>query len=160
VIEGQPETTVALIYGEEEHYTLRGVCFPDEYEHSEENAFETAEAAQYYAKQALNAWVLNLLPPGIRLIAEERIRHTEVLGWTPEHDDEHRAAELSGAAACYAIAGNEAAVGNAVHWANPSLWPWGDEWWNPSPEPVRNLVKAGALVAAEIERLGRIAAQS
>jgi hypothetical protein len=34
-------------------------------------------------------------------------------------------------------------------------WPWDAEWWKPSPDSVRNLVKAGALIAAEIDRLQR-----
>jgi len=34
-----------------------------------------------------------------------------------------------------------------------SLWPWGSEWWKPSKDPIRDLVKAGALIAAEIDRL-------
>ena len=29
------------------------------------------------------------------------------------------------------------------------------EWWKPSIDPVRNLAKAGALIAAEIDRLQR-----
>lgn len=38
-----------------------------------------------------------------------------------------------------------------------TLWPWGAGWWKPS-EPKRMLVKAGALVAAEIDRQERLAA--
>ena len=35
-------------------------------------------------------------------------------------------------------------------------WPWDMKWWKPSDEdPIRNLVKAGALIAAEIDRLQR-----
>lgn len=37
----------------------------------------------------------------------------------------------------------------------PMDWPWADDWWNPSDDPVRNLVKAGALIAAEIDRIQR-----
>ena len=33
-----------------------------------------------------------------------------------------------------------------------SDWPWPPEFWKPSDDPVRNLVKAGALIAAEIDR--------
>jgi hypothetical protein len=33
-------------------------------------------------------------------------------------------------------------------------WPWDGEWWKPNyNDPVRNLVKAGALIAAEIDRV-------
>lgn len=42
----------------------------------------------------------------------------------------------------------------------PIDWPWADSWWKPSTDPVRNLVKAGALVAAEIDRYQRIAAKA
>lgn len=37
----------------------------------------------------------------------------------------------------------------------PNDWPWDRSWWKPSPDPIRNLVKAGALIAAEIDRLQR-----
>jgi hypothetical protein len=39
-------------------------------------------------------------------------------------------------------------------------WPWDASWWKPSNDPVRNLVKAGALIAAEIDRLQRAAAST
>jgi hypothetical protein len=32
-------------------------------------------------------------------------------------------------------------------------WPWDMKWWKPSDDPIKNLVKAGALIAAEIDRL-------
>lgn len=94
---------------------------------------------------------------GIQLIAEERHRQINDEGWTSEHDDQHDTAQLSGAAACYAIAANELA--SPVPYINqptPSLWPWSLEWWKPGNDPVRCLVKAGALIAAEIDRLQRI----
>lgn len=31
--------------------------------------------------------------------------------------------------------------------------PWDAEWWKPSADPIRNLEKAGALLAAGIDRL-------
>jgi hypothetical protein len=31
--------------------------------------------------------------------------------------------------------------------------PWDYKWWKPSKDPIKNLVKAGALIAAEIDRL-------
>jgi hypothetical protein len=37
-------------------------------------------------------------------------------------------------------------------------WPWHPDWWKPSRDPVQNLVKAGALIAAEIDRLQRVQA--
>jgi hypothetical protein len=38
-------------------------------------------------------------------------------------------------------------------WYTRTDWPWNDDDWKPSPDPIRNLVKAGALIAAEIDRL-------
>ena len=38
----------------------------------------------------------------------------------------------------------------------PYLWPWRPSWWKPTPDDrVRELVKTGALIAAEIDRLRR-----
>ena len=41
-------------------------------------------------------------------------------------------------------------------------WPssWNTSWWKPSADPIRNLVKAGALIAAEIDRLQRQSQQT
>jgi hypothetical protein len=87
---------------------------------------------------------------GAELIAAERQRQIEVKGWTPEHDDEHQNNQLSRAGACYAF---QCKKGDKRY--PPFGWPWGAEWWKPSPDPIRNLVKAGALIAAEIDRLQR-----
>lgn len=35
-------------------------------------------------------------------------------------------------------------------------WPWDYKWWKPSDDPIKNLVKAGALIAAEIDRLQKV----
>lgn len=34
-------------------------------------------------------------------------------------------------------------------------WPWDVSWWKPTPDVEGNLVKAGALIAAELDRLAR-----
>jgi hypothetical protein len=82
-----------------------------------------------------------------------------VEGWTPEHDDEHVDSELGYAAAAYLYIGNELSRGmlfcNLRDFVRGMYWPWGKRWWKPSEDPVRNLVKAGALIAAEIDRLQR-----
>lgn len=97
-----------------------------------------------------------LASPGANLIAAERLRQLTQEGWTPAHDDAHTRAELSGAAACYAIAANELASPRPyLNPPNISLWPWEMKWWKPGNDPVRCLVKAGALIAAEIDRLQR-----
>lgn len=56
------------------------------------------------------------------------------------------------AAIAYTTAARYAAAGLPVHSSSPD-WPWDEEWWKPSLDPIRNLEKAGALIAAEIDRL-------
>ncbi len=98
-------------------------------------------------------------PSGAELIAAERVRQIEKEGWTADHDDgpDHADGELAAAGANYAWASVNLALGeNPQINKLPSLnWPWEMEWWKPSEDPVRNLVKAGALIAAEIDRLLR-----
>lgn len=93
-------------------------------------------------------------------VLAERKRQLEVEGWTPEHDDEHGAGELGRAGGFYALN-----AGAALHFGTtdtsicdqaPSGWPWEPEWWKPK-NSRHDLVKAGALILAEIERLDRAA---
>lgn len=92
---------------------------------------------------------------GIELIAAERERQVSKEGWTPEHDDQHTDGSLAVAAACYAL--NERGPLEHRHYFDvPVIWPWHVLDWKPTPDdPVRELVKAGALIAAEIDRLLR-----
>lgn len=90
------------------------------------------------------------------LIALERKRQLEVLGWTAEHDNQYRRGQLLLAAICYFFIGTF--KGNVValnEFGVPYLWPWQNSWWKPKDE-VRNLVRAGALAMAEIDRISRI----
>ncbi|EHS2457569.1 ead/Ea22-like family protein [Salmonella enterica] len=90
-------------------------------------------------------------------VIAERFRQQSVEGWTPEHDDEHGDGELALAASCYAenfALFSTRKEGVPVDWSDapqPANWPWSSEWWKPS-SPRRDLVKAGALILAEIER--------
>jgi hypothetical protein len=89
---------------------------------------------------------------GIELIAAERQRQIEKEGWTAEHDAEHKEGELAIAAACYAYPNYD------EDWAVQSQlqWPFERKRWKPTPENrIRELQKAGALIAAEIDRLQR-----
>lgn len=97
-----------------------------------------------------------------RDVLSERRRQVEVEGWSAEHDDEHSRGQMASAAACYAsptrpfkaqvIAGR----GYEPYTEYSDLWPWSDEWWKPKSRR-ENLVRAGALILAEIERLDRLA---
>lgn len=90
----------------------------------------------------------------IEAIAAERQRQIEVEGWTPEHDDEHDDGALANAAACYAVGDD------LRRFDGPDgIWPWKASWWKPA-DRRRNLVKAGALIVAEIERLDRLSPTS
>jgi hypothetical protein len=87
-------------------------------------------------------------------ILAERRRQIEVEGYTSGHDDAFTDNSLARAAACYAIGSR---LGRRVINAPGSvkfLWPWGHEWWKPK-DRRRNLVRAAALIIAEIERLDR-----
>lgn len=98
---------------------------------------------------------------GTELIAEERERQISKEGWTPEHDAEHTEGELLEAGMSYAHAVRyqyeaESLEVIKVHAQAKTIpWPWDIAWWKPSEDPIRNLVKAGALIAAEIDRLQR-----
>lgn len=94
----------------------------------------------------------------IELIKQERERQISVEGWTHEHDDTHANGELACAAFCYAF---PPMFRHSERFRNrgsdePHYWPWLMEWWKPTPnDRIRELVKAGALIVAEIERLQR-----
>ncbi|OMW45735.1 hypothetical protein AQ808_23975 [Burkholderia pseudomallei] len=105
------------------------------------------------------------LTDAARDMLAERRRQVEAEGWTPKHDDEHDKGEMARAAACYALhAGScfawraDAYQSAKPHEGNPaaqnSLWPWDMKWWKPK-DPRRDLVRAGALILAELERLDR-----
>ena len=97
----------------------------------------------------------------IELIRAERLRQIEKEGFTQEHDAEHEDNKLAQAAASYAL---DEEVRDAIstlctpemryEGAPPVTWPFGDEYWKPSPDDrLRELTKAGALIVAEMEKL-------
>lgn len=94
---------------------------------------------------------------GIELIAEERQRQIEVEGFDSAHDQEQDKGELAAAAAAYAFAPFMKGEIRGGYKTPPApMWPeyWLAKWWKPSPENrIRELQKAGALIAAEIDRL-------
>jgi hypothetical protein len=103
---------------------------------------------------------------GIELITEERKRQIESEGYTPQHDSEHDVRELVHAAITYARSSdlslhsetfepddswheiNEPFYRNQVKCG----WPWDEKYFKPTT-PLRDLIKAGALIAAAIDRL-------
>lgn len=105
------------------------------------DAFEALEA--YIAGRERERW-----GEGVSRIADERRRQIDAEGYTPLHDSEHEDGDIACAAAVYA----------APDWARTEgvmdlLWP-GAWAFKPTPtDRIRELVKAGALIAAEIDRL-------
>lgn len=98
------------------------------------------------------------------MIAKERARQIKEEGMSAEHDDmENGNGELSMAGAMYAQYASYQCKHPAAEISRdlPREWPdaWSDEWWKPSIDIIRNLTKAGALIAAEIDRLQRRAAK-
>lgn len=99
---------------------------------------------------------------GIEIIAEERQRQISVENWSLNHDVMHHTrGELAQAAACYAMPQAERKQYQSYSkfgWF-PRWWPkdWSVRWWKPSPDNrIKELAKAGALIAAEIDRLQEI----
>lgn len=97
---------------------------------------------------------------GIELIADERQRQIEKEGWTPEHDASHTDMGLCVAGASYALDAASEHSGEHQSWKDlykeyaTAVFPFDEEWFKPTPnDPIRQLVKAGALIAAEIDRL-------
>jgi Lar family restriction alleviation protein len=109
-------------------------------------------AAHILARIVLDSRVLPAPTQAALDVLAERRRQVEAEGWTPERDDDYADGQLSMAAACYAQ------QGDSPNYGPPEDWPWNREWWKPSNDR-RNLVKAGALILADIERLDRAAAQ-
>lgn len=113
---------------------------------------------------------LTRVADGAARIGAERQRQIEAEGWTPEHDDAHTLGELAAAGACYALLGtrwkDSTILGTPL--VASVLWPWERQSWKPAdyPDPPytadvhidrkqKDLVRAGALIAAEIDRLER-----
>jgi len=97
---------------------------------------------------------------GIELIAQERERQITYSGYTAEHDDKHDKGELA-SAACYFAWPIELGISHRQIVAS-DLYPWNwseghaDREYKPR---IRQLAIAGALIAAEIDRLQRLSAK-
>ncbi|WP_186052767.1 ead/Ea22-like family protein [Burkholderia gladioli] len=88
----------------------------------------------------------------IRDVISERRRQIVDECRTASQDDTLDECELAAAAACYAVGSKDISTRPDCR----ALWPWPAQWWKPSTRRA-NLVKAGALILAEIERLDRAA---
>ena len=103
---------------------------------------------------------------GIELIADERKRQIESEGYSIKHDLEHNTREFIQAAITYAKSSDLSLHSETFkpddkwHETNEPFyrkevkcgWPWDEKSFKPTT-PLRDLVKAGALIAAAIDRL-------
>lgn len=87
-------------------------------------------------------------------VLKERARQTLVEWHTPERDDCYTSGELAQAAAAYALHGVTRKGKESVPYEGAKLFPWDPEHWKPTNRR-RDLVKAAALLLADIERIDR-----
>jgi hypothetical protein len=97
-------------------------------------------------------------------VAAERRRQVEKEGWSHEHDDGHGDGAMAVAGACYALYAASRITTEHPSWKDKyaglsyELWPWDEEWRKPK-DTRRDLIRAAALLVAEIERLDRAATE-
>ena len=103
-------------------------------------------------------------------IVEERLRQQSEEGWTTDHDDGHTDGQMARAASAYAYFAALPDKVREVDQIQPMhqyddfvktnievvrrSWPWDWSWWKPK-DRRRDLIRAAALIVAEIERLDR-----
>jgi hypothetical protein len=127
-------------------------------------AFATLAEAKRWCQQEIDRWVERIavgveLTDAARDALAERRRQVDVEGWNAAHDDEHDDGSLAAAASAYALAAADklqpmSQGDGGYDDTPPPMWCWATSWWKPGP-PRRMLVKAAALILAEIERLDR-----
>ncbi|HHG4357539.1 TPA: hypothetical protein ACPWEY_001243 [Pseudomonas aeruginosa] len=92
-----------------------------------------------------------------RDVLAERRRQVETEGFDASHDDMATRGQIARAAGCYAL--HAGGIGtdwpDGIRNGSALFWPWDKEWWKPRPAR-ENLVRAGALILAEIDRLDRV----
>lgn len=91
--------------------------------------------------------VLDSIPNGIEIIKKARDHQIEE-GFDISHDLTHKDGELIKAAVIYAR-------NTIVNFPTvvPEGWPFEARWWKPSLDPIEDLGKAGAFIAADIDRI-------
>lgn len=129
------------------------------YAAAREGASGIAESVLFLLAADLLAGQVGQVPQAWFDVQAERRRQVEAEGFDASHDDIATRGQIARAAGCYALhAGGigtqwPAGVGNG----SALFWPWDKEWWKPK-SARENLVRAAALILAEIERLDRAAA--
>lgn len=113
-------------------------------------AIESEVAFERALRSALAATLPAAQTEAARSLLAERARQISTESYTPEQDDSYNPGVLAlhgGLYACHAY-------DNLTKKRAPEGWQWDAKWWK-SKDPRSNLVKAGALILAEIERMDR-----
>lgn len=98
---------------------------------------------------------------GVSVFSAERRRQVAAEGFSADRDDKLQLGQLAAAAACYLVVADLLAKGYSLEASSRSAvinWPFDRSRWRPSSDARENLRKAGALAAAEYDRLERIRA--
>lgn len=142
---------VARAVGEDggEHVTTYGA--------GPEHCAVAAHIGQYLRTEIMS-WPVQPHESVASEIARERERQMQIEGWTSEHDDQWSNGALARAAGCYALHAGAAKPAQVADGYAPQDWPWEARWWKPKSRR-RDLIRAAALIVAEIERLDRAAAR-
>lgn len=107
---------------------------------------------------------------GVELIADERKRQIEVKGYDAEHDEGESAFQLASAAAMFIAEALNKDFKNHTHYDNKGNvarfqirgvdtkkwneeWPWADKDGRANADIKTCLIKAGALIAAQIDNV-------
>jgi hypothetical protein len=88
----------------------------------------------------------------LRSVIAERRRQIKGEKWTPEHDDRHCTGHIADAAACYALGAEHV---YRIYNGRQVVPCWPSDWLFKPKDRRRDLVRAAALLLAEIERLDR-----
>lgn len=99
-----------------------------------------------------------IMSEGATRILKERIRQITVEGWDADHDDQHIHGDLAVHAAGLAVYGTDAIVDDPVGRVDRDAADIHDEWGlieKHKDDPERMLEIAGALIAAELDRVIR-----
>ncbi len=97
---------------------------------------------------------MNEAHSGAKLISLERTRQQKQEGYLPWHDDDHDQGELGRAAIGYVASALKITVVEHIgKGITREVWP--SDWEFKPQASLRDLVRAGALIAAEIDRLRR-----
>ena len=88
-------------------------------------------------------------------VLRERYRQINNEGFDTGHDDRHPEGELARAASAYAFFGSLTGYARAAMAEEfPEDWPFSADWWKPT-DRRGDLIKAAALIIADIERIDR-----